>query len=403
MKSISGLAWKNIARRPWRNAILTACMASLVGLLVAATLIEGASSKGLKLGIDRLGADLVAVPRNLDTRLVQSYMTGEAAIFYMAADIEKKIKEFPFIERTSPQLYIKSLTGAACCSSWNVFLIGFDQNTDFTIKPWLTKHQGRQLGENDILVGAGVQSFPGMVIKFYGQEFKVAGTLDPGGMGLDTSIFIPIEAARRMIIESKKKASKPLNIQTNQISAILIKLKDVNDGGLPGWKASYELQKALPEISIIEPADITIKAQKNLAGTLKTIYAASYAVWPMTALLIGLVFFMAVKEQQRELGLLRAMGATRLDIFKMIHIEALIISATGALAGIFISAGLVILFQSLISLMLEVPFSFPSSWELLIIAASAIGLAIITGAVAAMLPAAMSCMMEPYEAIRKGE
>ena len=123
----------------------------------------------------------------------------------------------------------------------------------------------------------------------------------------------------------------------------------------------------------------------------------------MTALLIGLVFFMAVKEQQRELGLLRAMGATRLDIFKMIHIEALIISATGALAGIFISAGLVILFQSLISLMLEVPFSFPSSWELLIIAASAIGLAIITGAVAAMLPAAMSCMMEPYEAIRKGE
>jgi putative ABC transport system permease protein len=403
MKSVAGLAWKNIVRRPWRNAILTACMASLVGLLVAATLIEAASTKGLRLGIDRLGADLVAVPRNLDSRLIQSYMTGEAAIFYMAADIEKKIRDFPFVEKTSPQLYIKSLTGAACCSSWNVFLIGFDQNTDFTIKPWLNKHQDRPLGENDILVGAGVQSFSGMAIKFYGHEFRVAGTLDPGGMGLDTSIFIPIEAARRMIAESKIKAKKPLDIQNNQISAVLIKLKNASDGGLPGWKASYELQNALPEISIIEPADITLRTQKNLAGTLKTIYAASYAVWPMTALLIGLVFFMAVKERQRELGLLRAMGATRLDIFKMIHIEALIVSAAGALAGIIISAGLVVLFQRMISMTLEVPFSFPSSYELMIIAASATGLAIITGAVAAMLPAAMSCMMEPYEAIRKGE
>jgi putative ABC transport system permease protein len=402
MKSIAGLAWKNIERRPWRNAILTASMASLVGLLVAATLIEAASTKGLKLGIERLGADLVAVPRNLDSRLIQSYMTGEAVTFYMADGIEKKIKEFPFVEKTSPQLYIKSLTGYACCSSWNVFIIGFDQNTDFTIRPWLNKHQDKPLGKNDILVGAGVQGFPGMAVKFFGHEFRVAGTLDPGGMGLDTSIFIPIEAARTMISESKKKAVKPLDIQNNQISAVLIRLKDVSSGGIPGWKASYELQNALPEISIIEPADITLRTQKNMAGTLKTIYAVSYAVWPMTALLIGLVFFMAVKERQRELGLLRAMGATRLDIFKMIHIEALIVSAAGALSGILISAGLVVLFQRMISLKLEVPFSFPSS-SLLMITVSAIGLAMITGAIAAMLPAAMSCMMEPYEAIRKGE
>jgi len=400
MKSISGLAWKNLIRRPWRSVILTACMASIVGLLVAATLIESASSKGVKQGIERLGADLVAVPQSLDSRLVQSYMTGQPTTFYMDADIEKRIKSFPFVEKTSPQLYIKSLTGAACCSSWNVFLIGFDPETDFTIKPWLKKHLDKPLGPDDILAGAAVQSFPGMAIKFYGQEFKVAGTLDSGGMGLDSSVFIPMATARRMISESGKKAVKPLDINHNQISAVLIKLKE---GGLPGWKAAYELQSAMPEISIIEPADITVRAQKNLSGTLKAIYAASYAAWPMTAVLIGLVFFMAVKERQRELGLFRAMGATRSDIFRMIHTEALIISTAGAAAGIIISTGLVMLFKRMISVKLEIPMVFPSQAETLLVAACALGLAIITGAVAAFLPAAAACLMEPYEAIRKGE
>jgi ABC-type antimicrobial peptide transport system permease subunit len=182
---------------------------------------------------------------------------------------------------------------------------------------------------------------------------------------------------------------------------VLIRLKDADNGGISGWKASYEIQSALPEISIIEPADITVRAQKNLAGTLKAIYAASYAVWPMTAVLIGLVFFMAVKERQRELGLFRAIGATRPDIFMMIQTEALIISAAGAAAGIIISAGLVFLFQRMISIKLEIPVSFPAVSETLLIAVSALGFAIFTGALAAIIPAAKACLMEPYEAIRK--
>jgi putative ABC transport system permease protein len=397
----AGLAWGNLIQRPWRTAILVVCIACLVGMQLAATIIDHASRQGLKLGLQRLGADLVAVPRQLDSTLVQAYMTGKAAVFYMPGLFEQRIQDLEFVKQTSPQLYIESLSNAACCSSWNVFLIGFDPQTDFTVRPWLNKHRDIQLGPADILVGAAIQSFPGMAYKFYGQTFTVAGTLDSIGMGLDYSVFIPMAGVKRMIAESGTKAEKRLNIAPDQISAVLIKLKSEGFGGLPGWKAAYEIERLIPEITIIRPSDITIKVQNNLSGTLKTLTVASFAIWPMTVLLVGLVFMMVVHERQREIGLMRAMGSTRLFIFRMIQIEALMISTLGAVLGLIVSSGIVISFERMIALKLEIPFTIPGNFELLGIAAFSFGLAVITGILAAMIPALRVSAMEPYEAIRR--
>lgn len=399
--TITGLAWGNLIKRPWRTAILAVCIACLVGMELAAAIIDHAGRQGLKLGLERLGADLVAVPRQLDSSLVQAYMTGKAAVFYMPASVEQRIRNLDFVRQTSPQLYIESLSNAACCSTWNAFLIGFDPKTDFTVRPWLSRHRDIQLRPSDILVGAAIQSFPGMEFKFYGQKFRVAGVLDPSGMGLDYSVFIPIDGVKRMIEESGTKAVKRLDIAPDQTSAILIKLKPEMLGGLPGWKAAYEIERRIPEITIIRPADITIKAQNNIAGTLKTLTMASFAIWPMTVLLVGLVFMMAVRERQREIGLMRAMGATRLFVFRMIQTEALIISALGAAAGLAVSTGIVFGFERMIAIKLEIPFSVPGIFELLGMAGLSFGLAVFTGILAAMIPALKVSAMEPYEAIRR--
>jgi putative ABC transport system permease protein len=397
----ASLALGNLIKRPWRTAILVVCIACLVGMQMAATIIERASRQGLKLGLERLGADLVAVPRQLDSNLVQAYMTGKAAVFYMPSSIEQRIRNLDFVKQTSPQLYIESLSNAACCSTWNVFLIGFDPKTDFTVRPWLSRHRDIQLGPSDILVGAAIQSPPGKTFKFYGQIFSVAGSLDASGMGLDYSVFIPIEGVKRMIAESGIKAVKRLDIAPDQTSAIMIKLKPEIFGGLPGWKAAYEIESRVPEVTIIQPADITVKVQNNMAATLKTLTMASFAIWPMTVLLVGLVFMMAVKERQREIGLMRALGSTRLFIFRMIQIEALMISVMGAALGLIVSTGIVIGFERMIALRLEIPFAVPGVFEILGIACLSLGLAVVTGILAAMIPALKVSVMEPYEAIRR--
>lgn len=401
MNGAASLAWKNIRMRPGQSLILGAAIATLAAMLAASVLIEHASRDGLELGLKRLGADLIAVPAHLDQHALRTFMTGEAADFSMPAAVEDAIRQRPFIAQTSSQLYLKSLSGAQCCSVWNVFLIGFDPVSDFTVQPWLSSRGQRPLGPNDILVGAAIQARPGTTLRFFGQPFTVAGRLDAGGMGLDTAVFIPMPSARRMIAEADAKAENLPGIGPDVISAVLIRLKDVAQGGIPGWKAQYELERSIPGISVIRPSDITVKAQKNLAVGMQALYTIGFAVWPMTAVLIGLVFMMAVAERRQEIGLLRAMGATRVFIFRMIQTEALIITGLGALLGQGLAAGSVAAFARLIALKLEVPFVFPSLSMLAGLALGTLGLALVTGMAAAMIPALKACLQEPYEAIRR--
>ncbi len=403
MKGISllSLTLKNLRQRPFRNGILVFCVVAVVGMQMAAALIERASLNGLELGIKRLGADLVAVPRGLEDRLMRSYMTGKPELFYMKRSVKGKIQRLDFVEKTSAQLYIKSLSEASCCSAWNIFLIGFEPETDFTINPWLAKQQKKTIEQNEILVGAAINAKPGTEFKFFGRKFRVAGILAPSSMGLDVSVFIPMETAYLMARESSVKAEKPLDIKPNQISAVLIKLKPENQGGLPVYRAAFEIEKAIPEISVIQPADIMIRVQKNMERTIQTLHSASYAIWPITALLIGLVFAMAANERKSEIGLLRAMGATRRFVFRMIILEALLLAGTGAFLGLVISVGVVTGFSKVIAMKLEMPFYLPGWLEIGTMLFIASTLALITGAISAMIPAFQSSRQEPYEAIRR--
>ena len=64
--------------------------------------------------------------------------------------------------------------------------------------------------------------------------------------------------------------------------------------------------------------------------------------------LIALVSIMAANERRREIGVLRALGATRGIIFRLILGESVIIAGIGAVIGVVTSWFLLILFQDYI-------------------------------------------------------
>lgn len=394
---------RHLRRRLFRGAVLATCAAAVVALQVAAALLDRASRRGLELAKERLGADLVAVPRGLSEDLANAYLSGRPALFYMDRGLEQKISGRPFVARTSPQVFVKSLSQASCCTAWNVFLIGFDPATDFTVRPWLEQHADHRLGPDEVLAGAALDLAPGAAIKFFGHEFTVAGVLAASGSGLDSTVFIPMGAVYRMAQESSVKAQKPLALSPGQISAVSIKLKPESQGGLPAYRAAFELEQALPEISILQPDELSVRASKNLSAALRGLRGSAYAVWPIAALLCGLIFGLAANERQREIGILRGLGAPRSFIFRLILFEALVLAGVGAVAGAVIATVLVRMFSRLIAVSLEVPFSWPTASELFFFFLTALGLALITGALAAVYPAARAAGMEPYEAIRRSE
>jgi putative ABC transport system permease protein len=318
----------------------------------------------------------------------------------MDGEVEKKITDQPFVAAASSQLFIKSLSQASCCSAWNVFLVGFDPETDFTIRPWLGAHLDRPLRDDEVLVGAVMGAEPGAALKFFGTHFKVAGRLEATGMGLDAAVFMPMKGAHRMAADSARLAEQKLEIGEGQISAVLIRLRPELGGGLPAYRAAFELEQAIPEISILQPDDLVVRTHKSLASALGGLRSAGYAVWAVTAALIGLVFAMAANERRREIGLLRALGAGRGKVFSMIVGEALAITAAGAALGLVAGFGLTGMFSRLIAMSLKMPLRWAPWPDLAGLGAAAAALALLTGAAAVLVPAIRAALMEPYESIR---
>ena len=111
---------------------------------------------------------------------------------------------------------------------------------------------------------------------------------------------------------------------------------------------------------------------------------------------------MSVAERSREIGIMRALGASRFAVFGLICLETIQVCAGGALAGVllaFLSSHIVEAW--LRSRLPFAPVDALIRWEWPIAGACVLG-AILLGVVASLLPASRAAELSPAEAIREG-
>jgi putative ABC transport system permease protein len=396
---IFNLAVKNIRRKVVRSLVLLLLVALVTGTLLGATIFNSGMKNALKIGTYRLGADVLVVPAKDESQAKAALLAGEPTSFYMERSIYDQVKKVEGVRNASPQLFIKP-TSFTCCYNVDAFLIAFDPHTDFTVNPWLEKNLKKPLTGNEVIAGRNIPVIAGDTIPFYGTPFTVVGTMEPTGMRFfDQSIFMTMDAAYAMAKNSKTKAMQPLDLQEDKISAVLVQ---VEDGYTPD-RVAIKIESAVDGVKAIASDEVLSTVRRQLAGLLKGIIAISAIVWALALLMMGFSFYMIVNERQRELGLLRAMGAKKKHIFSLIIVEAVIISLAGGVVGIGLGAGLLLSFKKIIMHSLKLPYLVPSAGVLTELAAGAMVFAIFTGLLSSLLPAASASRMEPYEAIRKGE
>jgi putative ABC transport system permease protein len=396
------LALQNLRRRPFRAVILVACVAAVCGIEVTTSLLQQAGRAGLALGLERLGADLLVVPNALANPGFDPLAASDGPAGYMDAAVEKRVAALPFVDRTSPQLHVKSLVAASCCSVSGVLVIGFDPETDFTVRPWLGDRKRAVIAGDQAVAGPAVPLAAGASFKLYGRPLEVVATLEPSGSGLDATVFVPLDTVYAMARESVTKAERPLAVGPNQISAVLVRLKPIESGGIAPLRAAVEIEKMVPGTTAILPDDLLSKVHANMTRTLGSVVPAGAVIWPVAVLLCGLTFAMATHERRREIGLLRAMGATRGFIFALIVLEACLVAMAGAALGIASSVGLTAGLLGRMGQALEVPFHWPGLGAVAALALLAAVLALLSAVAAAALPALHASRMEPYEAVRGG-
>lgn len=397
--SIWSVAARNLTRRRSRTLILLVMVAVVTGTLLGGTILITGMRHALEIGTNRLGADLLVVPEKNEVQARSALLSGEPALFYMDRSVFEVVKKVDGVKNASPQLFLKP-SSFTCCYNVEAFLVAFDPETDFTVTPWLDKRLRKPLGDDEVITGSDLPVLVGDVLPFFGTPFTVAGTMEPTGMKFfDQSVFMTTKTAYDMAANSRTRSMQPLELEKDRISAVLVR---VHEGFRPEHVA-IRIEHDLQGVKAVVSNEVISGVARQMGGLFKGIIAVAGVLWFLALLMLGFAFSMIVNERQRELGLLRTLGARRRHVFGLIIAEALFLCFAGGLAGIAIGSGLLYYLKDTIVTGLRLPYLLPTVGILLGLAAGAVLLAAATGLISSLLPAALASRMEPYEAIRRGE
>ena len=372
------LALKNLKGRKVYSVIIIIAAAAAAAMTLVTLFLVGGVRRELEENRRRLGPDLAVVPAGCKERGHIYLSKGPPTHGGLPPETLEQLGDFQELEAVAPQ----KILGHASFENLQATLIGFNPAEDFTVRPWLDHRSQEKFPGQDsgLILGALVpaQGLPDSL------SATRAGRLLPTGTYLDTSVFIPRPAAE---IEAEP-------------TWILLRLHQ----GVSPDIAANRLEVNIPRIEILRRPEMFKTINDQLYGLLEGggFGLAAFLTIIGAFLVTGAVFALMTHERQRELGLMKAMGAGNAFVFKLIMGEATLLGAAGAVLGAgLVSAGLWGAQAGLFSV--EIPFNLssspvaPHSW----LAAMALEVAVTT--LAALYPALAAVRMEPYAAIRGGE
>jgi len=392
------LALKNISGNSFRSGVVSLCAFLVAAFALTTTLLMRGAETSLRLALDRLGADIVVVPAGSEAKIESALLMGVPVKFWMPEDNVHKIAAIPGIEAVSPQLYLATLTGASCCSVSDMFMIAYDPLTDFTIQPWLEQNFGDDLRLGEVVGGSYISATEGdQNIKIYGYLVTLKANLEPTGTGLDQSMFFTFNTAYDIASKSATQADEQLVIPPDSISAVLIKAAPGSDL----YALSAHIMREVSDVTPILSSNMFQSYRQQMTGLLKTILVIMAITWGLSIVLIGLIFSMAANERRKELGVIRAIGATRRFVFQSLLMEASLLAFAGGATGIALSVLSVTIFRNLLISSLGFPFLLPSPAVLFLQIGIGLVLALFSVNLAALFPAIKISRQDPAIAMRE--
>lgn len=392
--TLSSLAIRNLQRRPLRTAILVAALTLMVAALVFALSFVMRVNASIQLTSARLGADLLIVPTGSRGAAEDILVENHIRSFYMDKSIIERVRKVAGIDRMSHQTYLVSLIGM-CCSVPESMVVAFNQETDFIVTPWLKSRLGRKLQKGEAIVGeeSAFNISLGLVemeTRLFGNAFKMVGVLDKTGSGLDTAIFISDDNIEDIIKNSDAK------IKADQISVIFAKIKK----GADLYKVMSEIENNIVEVDVIMRKDIGKSLLTTLGDIRKIFYFTMILSTILSLFLVWAIFTAIANERTREVGIMRALGATERQVAKLFLFEVLLLGAIGSIAGIIAGTSLAVLLAKNFSILKNLPIDISLLSRMLIAAA---GLLFGTGicVLGALSPLQRLKKLEPLLAIKQ--
>jgi putative ABC transport system permease protein len=397
------LAFKNI-KANWLRTILTIFVIvfgimSLVGMLTA---VDGLKNSLLK-NFSMMGSNTF----NIQDQDFFATHEGKAMPFEkITYDQAKRFKDKYSFSSTISLHYTALGTAVAKYRSKKtnpkIRVVGTDEN--YMLTSALEIGEGRNInttedlyGMNVALIGSTLSKFLfksesplGKVITVGSAKFRVIGVLksqgNSFGFSVDNSVIVPIQAARK---------SYPTADNSYTISVHVMSIEQIDPA----------IQEAIGLFRIIRKVRLTDMNNFNItkSDSLINIISSQLSVITLITLVISLVtllssavglmniMLVSVKERIREIGTMKALGATIQNIKVQFLSETLLISQIGGIIGILLGIAI----GNFVSSFMGSSFVVPWAWIVI-----AYILSIIVGVSAGYYPAAKAAKLDPIEALR---
>ena len=395
------LIWNNISRRRIQSVLTITITMLTIMVFVMVMGIFQVVTQGLALSRERLGADAILVPKYASASGSDLLFTALPENIYMDVDTLEQAKELDGIAAMTPQFYNQTLDQSCCDAGTQRRIVGYDPETDFILTPYLEAEGKQSVEDGEVILGS---NFPAELVGqnylLLGKKFVIVNMLQPTGSSMDDIYFMDIDSARQMCLESLEIARNWKDEDPfTKISVIMIKF---NEGTDP-----QAFVRQVEESGMDARCVLTGDTISSLQSQLEVIMKVMFLLWAASMLIavLSLVgrFNALARERKKEIGLLRAIGLKKGQVFSLVIGETCTMAVIGGILGSVLA---LLCMGPAIEMLREAFKLSPAVWSdslARVCGFSGVALAGVLGFLSAITPAMKSASMDPQAAITQGE
>lgn len=219
-------------------------------------------------------------------------------------------------------------------------------------------------------------AFAGRQLVLNGRPLKVVGVYTTGNAFGDNHVFIPLETFRAIFNPGR------------QLSKIFLTIDSVANVE----KVVAELKPRLPEADVVNTPEAVSTARTTLGSLSVASAYAAVLLFAVGAVLIVFVMMLSTRERIREIGTLKALGASNREVVVQFLAEAVAVSGLSGLGALLMGAPL----ARILSLALSLPVTFNAALILYILIGS-----VAFAALGSLYPVVSGVRLSPVDAMRK--
>lgn len=402
------IALKNLNRR--KTKLLLTVIGMVIGITTIVTLSAVTDAMNTDLGdkFDQIGANIVITAKSNDMSLSYGGM-AVSGVSVESGQLDDSVpnKIMNIANKDNISVIAPKLITGTDVEGKKALIVGVNFLPELSLKSWWnirtvdkpegtnpprTEEQKKErpkrrslpkLDSNQLILGNGaaerLQKKPGDSIEILGKKFTVWGVIDPVGSTVDDSIHMDL------------KTTQELFQMKNQLSFIEVAALCTN---CPIEDMIMQISAELPDAEVTAVREAVKAREQTIEKFSDFVKGVSVIVLAIGSVVVMLTMLTAVNERTREIGILRAIGFRKSHVSLIILIESLILSLIAGIVG-YVLGMLLANFIGPVIAQMDVTIGWNLAYSV-----QAIGLALVVGLLASIIPAWKATTLDPVEALR---